>query len=113
MQLSGTECESLLLYVSASASMCMCVSICICVPASICNKICNELQARKRIFECNLFYFNGFIFISSHSPRIPLTYFYSALARPTQRYKYGIYGYNYKDLQGLGAEEKSVERLQG
>lgn len=84
----------------------VCVSNCSCVPASICNKICNELQARKRIFECNLFYFNAFIFISSHSPPFsffPLAYFYSALARPTQReiqrYKYGVCGCNYKDLR--------------
>lgn len=115
MQLSGTECESLLPYVSASMSVpvCVCVSICICVPASICNKICNELQARKRIFECNLFYFNAFIFISSHSPRIPLAYFYGALARPeTHRYKHGIYGCNYKDLQGLGHEERGGGLLQ-
>lgn len=97
--------------------MCMCVSICICVPASICNKICNELQARKRIFECNLFYFNAFIFISSLIRPVFLWHIFIAHlhARPTQRDTNTVYtGITIKICLawgGRGAEREEVAGL--
>lgn len=56
-----------------------------------------------------------YFYFLSHSPRIPLAYFYSALARPpdSERYKYGIYGYNYKDLLGLGGRGAEREEVAG